>query len=141
MREGDTWRPLPPGPGGYLPDAMGPAGLVHMNLRDWATFVAEHLAGERDEDGFLSAASYQRMHAHPGTGYAAGWGVSNLVWSWGESSVLTHNGSDNTWMSVVYALPAVDITILTAANCADSAGQQGTERAKELMLGALGLRD
>jgi len=141
LRENDAWSPLPPGPAGYLPDAMAPAGLAHMNLFDWAKVVGEHLAGERGEDGLVSAASYRRLHADPGTTYAAGWGLSRLQWSWGESSVLTHNGSDNTWLSLVLALPEWDIAILTAANCAEAAGQQATDQAKELLLRTLGLRD
>jgi CubicO group peptidase (beta-lactamase class C family) len=120
---------------------MAPAGLVHMNLGDWAEFVGEHLAGERGDDGFLAAKTYRRMHADPGGGYAAGWGLTHLRWSWGEGAVLTHTGSDNTWMSVVFAVPQWDITIVTAANCAGSQGQAATERAKELMMGVLGLRD
>lgn len=53
--ENDQLEPLPPGPGGFLPDAMGPAGLVHCTLRDWAKFVAEHMAGERDDEGLVQA--------------------------------------------------------------------------------------
>ena len=140
-REGDAWNALPPGPGGVLPDAMGPAGLVSMTLGDWAKFVGEHMRGARDEDGLVPAKLFQRMHVDDGTNYAAGWAVTNMSWSWGEGRVLTHNGSDGTWMSVVHALPDWDLIVLTAANCAGPQGEQATEQAIERMFQELGLRD
>lgn len=142
VEEEGAWTPLDPGPDGFLPDAMGPAGLVHANLFDWARFVSEHMAGARDEDGLLVAASYQRLQTGPnGSPYACGWGLDRLEWSWGEGDVLTHNGSDNTWHSVVYALPQWDIVLLTGANCGGTAGQLATEQARELLMRAAGLRD
>lgn len=136
------WEPLPPGPGGALADALGPAGLVHMALPDWAAFVADHLAGERGEDGFLTAETYQRLHRAPDrSGYAAGWGLGNHTWSWGEGRVLTHNGSDSTWLSVVFAMPEWDLVVVTATNAADTPGQLATDRAKTLLLELLGFED
>ena len=55
VKDGDGWSPLPPGPAGRLHDALGPAGLLHASLEDWAKFVSQHLAGTRGEDGLVSA--------------------------------------------------------------------------------------
>ena len=139
---GDTWTPLPPGPGGALPDAMSPAGLLHCNLRDWAGFVADHLAGERGVDGFVTAASYKRLHRDVnGSGYAGGWGLARHSWSWGNGDVLTHNGSDGTWLSLVFAMPEWDITLLVATNCAGPAAQPACDRARDLLLTTTGFKD
>ena len=139
---GEALFPLRPGPGGRLPECMSPAGLAHCNLLDWSRFAAEHLAGARGEDGFLTAESYQRLQRdHGGSGYAAGWALGNLVWSWGEAKTLEHNGSDGTWLSYVMAIPDVDLTILVAVNCASSGAEAVIEDAKNLLLKTAGFKD
>ena len=139
---GDGWEPLPPGPGGVLPDAMGPAGLMHANLADWGKFVGAHLAGARGEDGFLEAETFRRLHQDPeSSGYAAGWAITSHSWSWGEGKVLTHNGSDNTWFSVVFAMPEWDLTILVAANSAGAGAETAVEKARLHLLAATGFDD
>jgi CubicO group peptidase (beta-lactamase class C family) len=138
----EAWKPLPPGPAGFLPDAMAPAGLLHSNLRDWGRFCSDHVAGSRGEDGILPARTYAILQTDPGSsGYAAGWGVTKHTWSWGEGRVLTHNGSDNTWMSLVFAMPEWDLIVLTAANCGGTAGERSTTGAKDLLLTELGFKD
>ncbi len=137
--EGDRFEPLPPGPRGALPDAMGPAGLVHCNLRDWSTFVAEHMAGERGDDGLLKAETYKRLHRdHGGSKYAAGWGLGRQTWSWGEGKTITHNGSDTTWYSFVLAIPEVDLTVLVATNSAGIGATALIPRVQELLLSTAG---
>jgi CubicO group peptidase (beta-lactamase class C family) len=134
--------PLKPGPGGALPDCMSPAGLAHSNLLDWSRFVGEHLAGERGEDGFLTAENYQRMHKDPGgSGYAAGWGLGKFAWSWGSGTTIEHNGSDNTWYSFVMGIPEVDLTILVAVNCAGDGAGKVTPLARDLLLTAAGFKE
>ncbi|MFT7679744.1 MAG: CubicO group peptidase (beta-lactamase class C family) [Planctomycetota bacterium] len=137
--EDGSYQALPPGPGGALPEAMGPAGLAHCNLKDWGIFVAEHLAGERGDDGLLTAANYQRLHTdHGGSKYAAGWGLGHHIWSWGEAKTITHNGSDNTWLSLVFAIPEWDLTIMVATNCASPTANTTIEAAKKLLLKTVG---
>jgi CubicO group peptidase (beta-lactamase class C family) len=133
---------LPPGPEGNLHVAMGPAGLVHCNLKDWSLFVSEHLAGERGDDGLISAASYQRLHQdHGGSGYAAGWSLDNYVWGWGQAPRFQHNGSDNTWHSFVSAVPEVDLTLLVGINCAGPRADAVTSKAQDLLLRSAGFKD
>ncbi len=38
--------PKEPGPSADNPDAIGPAGRVHMTIGDWAKYIAAHLDGE-----------------------------------------------------------------------------------------------
>ncbi len=141
-REDDAWKPLPPGPAGVLHDAMGPAGLLHCNLADWGVFVADHLAGERGDDGFVSTESYERLQRDTdSSGYACGWGLAKHSWSWGNGDVLTHNGSDGTWYSIVFAIPEWDLTVLVASNCGGTAAQEACTRARDLMLTTVGFKD
>ena len=81
------------------------------------------------------------MQKDPGSKYAAGWGLSKHSWSWGEGSVLTHNGSDGTWHSLVFAMPEWDLVVLSATNAGESAGDAATREAKDLMLRASGFLD
>lgn len=137
--ENDTYTALPLGPGGALPEAMGPAGLIHCNLKDWGTFVAEHLAGERGDDGLLKAETYQRLHTdHRGSKYAAGWLLGHHHWGWGDAKTITHNGSDNTWLSLVFAMPEWDLTIMVASNCFSPEAGTIMEEVKQLLLKTTG---
>ena len=59
------------------------------------------------------------------SGYACGWSVQTRGWASGPT--YSHNGSDNTWYSVVTAAPELDLVLLVASNCglekADTASQ------------------
>ena len=133
---------LPAGPDGIVPNALGPAGLVHSNLRDWGRFVDEHLAGDQGYDGFLMAESYQRLHQdHGGSGYAAGWGVGPQELGSGTARGLTHTGSDGSWFSFVLAYPEEDLTILIAANSAGPKVGGLIRPTQKLLLTAAGFED
>lgn len=75
--------------------AMGPAGTVHMGLDD----VLRYLAAHRDRPaGFLSAASWDRLHTAPfGGNYALGWVL--------REDGLWHNGSNTMWYAEVVVQP------------------------------------
>jgi len=110
------WQALDLGPGGQLPECMSPAGLVHMNLRDWATFVTQHIEGHNGSDkGLISSKSFRRLHTDTGhSGYVGGWGVGEMTWAKGEA--WTHDGSDGTWYSLVWAAPKLDLVLLAVSN-------------------------
>lgn len=137
--DGDSWKPLPPGPGGILPESMGPAGLVHASLEDWARFVSDHLAGERGADGLLRSATYRRLHRDPEkSGYACGWAIQQYDWGWDSGRALAHDGSDGTWYTAVLALPEWDVIVLAAANGAGTAGTAAVTRARDHLLEEIG---
>jgi CubicO group peptidase (beta-lactamase class C family) len=141
-QEDGALKAMPPGPGGVLPDAMSPAGLLHCNLADWGLFVADHLAGERGDDGLVSADNYKRLHRDTeSNGYACGWALSKYSWSWGNGDVLTHNGSDGTWYSLAFAMAEWDVTVLVAANSAGASAQPAGDQARDLLLTTIGFKD
>jgi len=130
------WEALPSGPKGFLPTCMEPAGLLHASLGDWARFVQEHLDGDRGLDGLVSAETFQHLHRPwPGSTYACGWGVVERPWAKGKA--FTHNGSDGTWHSVVWAAPTVDVVIVAATNGGN--GAAALDQACVVLLKELGL--
>ena len=139
--KGKRWEPLPPGPGGALHRALGPAGLLHSNLEDWGRFLAEHVRGEKGESEFLSVASYERMHADLGSGYGAGWLLGRHRWGDGEAPSLAHNGSDGTWHSLCLVVPEAELIVMSAANASNTEGDSATRLAQNLMLRCAGFMD
>ena len=45
------------------PPVLGPAGTVHLTLRDWAKFAALHLQGARGKGKLLKPATFKTLHA------------------------------------------------------------------------------
>ncbi|HKE00868.1 MAG TPA: serine hydrolase domain-containing protein [Planctomycetota bacterium] len=109
VRQGNAWVPVDPGPDADNPPAIGPAGTVHVALRDWARFVSLHL---RDR-------SLAKLHEVPGggeEGYALGWGVTRRPW--GDGAVIRHAGSNTMWYCEVWAAPKKGFATLVATNAA-----------------------
>jgi CubicO group peptidase (beta-lactamase class C family) len=112
-----------PGPGSDNPAAIGPAGIVHASIPDWAKFVALHLVGEGKSPRLLRRPTFTLLHAPAVEGkdrYAMGWGVQDR--DWGGGRVLTHTGSNTMWYCVTWIAPKEDFAVLVACN-------QGGERA------------
>lgn len=81
-------QPYPPGSRRTdNPAVLGPAGRLHMRLADLLSFLEHH----RDRTGFLTRASWDRLHTPPfGGGYALGWIYQGEGRRW-------HNGSNTLW--------------------------------------------
>jgi len=122
---------------------FGPAGTVHVSLRDWARYAAFHLAGERGELSMVSTApkpslsveSFRKLHtpfggaiAPSGPRYAMGWGVIKDPKT-GET-YLQHFGSNGFWMAGISLYPARNMAILVATN---QGGDQVQKACIELM--------
>ena len=86
-----------PGPRADNPAVMGPAGTVHVSMRDLAGFLTLHATGEAGGAAdYLSAQSFAILHTPPfGGDYAMGWGV--------DGAELTHAGSNTMWFVLVSA--------------------------------------
>lgn len=115
--------PVEPGPGADNPVAIGPAGIVHCTVGDWAKFVALHLDGARGRARLLTARTFAILHTPPqGQDYAMGWGVTDRSWAGGTT--LTHAGSNTMWYCVTWIAPKKDFAVLVMCN------QGGDEAAK-----------
>lgn len=86
--EGDA--PVPPNADN--PAALGPAGRVHMSMRDIARYLLAHAQSDSE---FLSSESWETLHSTPfGGNYAMGWVVTDEHSRW-------HNGSNTMWYAEV----------------------------------------
>lgn len=136
-----------PGPIADNPCAIAPAGTAHMTAIDWSKFIAMHLAGARGQDFtgngckvMLSADDFTVLHTpyakrdgkqppkgEAGADYACGWGVAERPWAGGR--VLTHNGSNTMWFSVVWIAPEKNFAVLAACNQGGDKGAKATDDA------------
>jgi len=125
---GHEWRdgryvPLDPAkPGSDNPAVIGPAGTVHMSLRDWMLFAQDQLDGERGHGKLLKAESYRRLHSAVSKNYAYGWGV--LRAADGSISLLTHAGSNGYWVADVRIAPKRNLIVLTTLNAGGDAAEK-----------------
>lgn len=154
----DDGKPVPPGPRSDNPQAIAPAGTLHMKLRDWSKFAALHIRGARGEllpSDPLQAEGFTFLHTPfatddkaPSTppitdGYAAGWRVTSRPWArqspidGSSPRVLTHAGSNTMWFCVVWIAPDRDFAILAATNQGGDAGTKATDAAAALLVGAM----
>lgn len=129
-------KPMQPGPAADNPPAIGPAGTVHLPLRDWARFLAVHVRGDPSNPNhsaqLLDGLSFAKLHT-PAVGegerYAMGWGVSLQGWAKGAAPgsvgrVFSHSGSNTMWYSLARLAPEIDFAVLVACNRGgDAAGK------------------
>jgi D-alanyl-D-alanine carboxypeptidase len=106
-----------------FPSAMGPAGLIHMDLGDWAQFARVFFEGSSDDT--LSADSIARLTtpvsvlkelrtAFHSSLYALGWSV--LRPDWGNGDVLAHSGSNDYFFASILVAPRRNLAFLVATN-------------------------
>ena len=98
------------------PEALGPAGRVHLSVEDWAKFIALWFTGEAP--AVLVRSSLDKLTAPEADDYAAGWFVLQRAWAGGTA--LFHDGSNTVWSTVLWIAPDRGIAYLAAANAADS---------------------
>jgi CubicO group peptidase (beta-lactamase class C family) len=163
---GGFWIPRAPGPSADNPRALGPAGLVHMSLADWARFARLHALGGSDafinvaDDApamraFLKPETIRFLHEPApgsrakdqpdGEGYALGWGVTRRAWAKGGGPsdvglVLTHNGSNTLWLSSVWIAPERGLVVLGAANASPNDAHPAIDAAITLLIKAIDAR-
>ncbi|HEV8443686.1 MAG TPA: serine hydrolase domain-containing protein [Steroidobacteraceae bacterium] len=125
---GHEWRdgkyvPLDPAkPESDNPPVLGPAGTVHMSLRDWMLFAQDQLDGERGHGKLLKPESYRLLHSAVAKNYAYGWGV--LHDKDGALTLLTHTGSNGYWVADVRIMPKHNVIVLTTINAGGDAAEK-----------------
>jgi len=128
-------RPVPPGAAADNPAAMGPAGTVHMSMRDWARFIALHAGGDGGSPALLDAQWLARLHDQGDGDYACGWVVTERGWAPGE--VITHSGSNTLWYATVWAAPQRRVAMFAVCNQGGDAAARACDRAVAAMLARL----
>jgi CubicO group peptidase (beta-lactamase class C family) len=142
---GNAVQPVEPGPRADNPAVGGPAGRVHVAIRDWAKFIALHLRGDplnpQHAVAMLSEQSFERLH-RPGKGetYAGGWGTGMRPWAKGNREgdtgfTLWHSGSNTMWFCAVILAPEIDLAVLVATNAVHSRVPDACKRLHEELAG------
>lgn len=104
-----------PGPGSDNPVAIGPAGIVHCSIGDWAKFVAANLGSAKTK--LVKPETLEKLHT-PAPGdpkYAMGWVVADDQ-PWAGGPALTHAGSNTMWYAVAWLAPGKDFAVVVACN-------------------------
>lgn len=113
--------PVEPGstaPPSDNPVAIGPAGIVHCSIGDWAKFIAASLPSAKTR--LVKPETLEKLHT-PAPGepkYAMGWIIAdNQPWAGGPA--LTHAGSNTMWYAVAWLAPRKDFAVVIACNQAN----------------------
>jgi CubicO group peptidase (beta-lactamase class C family) len=111
-----------------LPAALGPAGLAHMSVKDFATWAGWNAGEGKRGPALVKPETLKRIHSQevtmdiknpkPGTpksgGYALGWGL--VKYDWTEKPVLTHSGSNGMNFASVLVDVDHDLAIAITIN-------------------------
>lgn len=94
---------------------VGPAGTIHISLKDLALYANEHLKGMQGLGSILKRNSFQRLH-HPNlNNYASGWVIGSPK-DVDVGRVHWHNGSNTMWYSLIAILPDSNAVICITSN-------------------------
>jgi len=107
---------------------MGPAGMIHMTLRDLCTYANDHLQGELGSGKLLAPESYKMLHTPE-------WGNNAFGWIKRQPSAKTlpvmywTYGSNTMWYALVAFIPETKMVIAVTANDGDleNAGKAALE--------------
>lgn len=120
--------PHPWGPSADLPPVLGPAGLAHMSVGDFAIWAGWNAAEGKRGPAIVKPETLKRLHTQrvsmeipdppPGTpksgGYAMGWGI--VTFEGFAKPLLTHNGSNDMNLATIVVDPQDDIGITVVTN-------------------------
>lgn len=130
---GSFFEAVPPGPDADNPDTMGPAGTMHATLADYGQFMIAHIAGARGTPGLLTAETFADIQSPVSGGSALGWGVSEFE-DWAQGPMLTHDGSNLRWYSVVRLAPALNAGVMIVTNAGPGRAQAAIDSLDDLIL-------
>lgn len=127
------------GPNGDNPPILGPAGIAHMSVLDFARWAGWNAGNGKRGPPLVKPETLQKLHtpviamparpdAPPGTPpggwYALGWG--RLTVDWAPVPLLYHGGSNGRNVAQVWIDPSRDLAIVAVTNI-------GGERAEEAL--------
>jgi CubicO group peptidase (beta-lactamase class C family) len=140
----ENGRPIEPGRDADNPAAIGPAGIVHCSIDDWAKYIALHLQAAEGKPRLIKAESFTKLHTPAKltgsrTDYAMGWGTPKRAWARGDADnstgrVLTHNGSNTLWFCVTWIAPEKDFAVLIACHKAGTEADRACDEAAQALI-------
>ncbi|MEC7231317.1 MAG: serine hydrolase domain-containing protein [Planctomycetota bacterium] len=112
------------------PEALGPAGRVHLTVEDWSRFALQFTeaaaAADTGDTPFLSADSRATLVEVRANRYACGWGVM------GTGEAIRHSGSNTMWYATVHVRPEDGLAYFAVVN---AAGGDASEVVGEMITG------
>jgi len=122
------------------PNAIAPAGTLHMPLGEWAKFISFHLGAKAPAALEGAARELPKLHARAKDApfEALGWMTGTRPWG---GAVLTHAGSNTMWFSVAWLSPEKGFAVLAATNQGGDAAAKACDEACAAMIRALGPKD
>ncbi len=117
------------GPNGDNPPVIGPAGIAHMSVLDFAHWAAWNAGEGKRGPPLVSAATLKKLHtpvitmplkkdAPPGTPqrgqYALGWGVLEVGWA--PHPLIYHGGSNEKNLAHIWLDPQRDFAMVIVTN-------------------------
>lgn len=117
FRINGSWRPVKPGPGADFPLFLGPAGIFHVSLPDWARFIQAHLLGGKS--GLLHPSTFRELHRPELNKYSAGWIVSRELEMVKNTTVWWHIGYNSRNFAAAAVFPDWNQAVLIVTNAFD----------------------
>jgi CubicO group peptidase (beta-lactamase class C family) len=117
------------GPNGDVPPIIGPAGIAHMSILDFARWAGWNAGAGRRGPALVKPATLRRLHTPrvtmpsqkdaapgtpPGRKYALGWG--ELPVEWAPEPLIYHGGSNGMNLAHIWLDPKRDFAIVLATN-------------------------
>jgi CubicO group peptidase (beta-lactamase class C family) len=129
IRQDGALKPMLAGPNGDNPAILGPAGVVHLSILDFAVWAGWNAGEGRRGPPLVRPETLRKLHSKvieiqappgspPGTpakgSYCMGWGVVTLPFA--HEPVLTHDGSNTMNLASIVLQPAQDFGMVLATN-------------------------
>ncbi len=104
--------------------ALGPAGTIHLSMRDWSRFATVFIGG--GPDGFLSDDSLRKLTTPLVNNYALGWGIGER--NWAQGITYSHSGSNTMWFCVLWIAPKTGRAYMVVVNCHDNGAREAVDQ-------------
>lgn len=129
IRADGSLKPMLAGPNGDNPPVLGPAGVVHLSILDFANWAGWNAGEGRRGPAIVRPETLRLLHTKvidtpplpnppPGTpstgGYAMGWGIVTPAWARGP--LITHTGSNQINLAMIWLAPEQDFAMVMATN-------------------------
>jgi CubicO group peptidase (beta-lactamase class C family) len=126
-------KPFLAGPNGDNPPILGPAGIAHMSVLDFARWAGWNAGAGKRGPKLVRPETLKKLHtpvismpvkkdAAPGTPsqgkYALGWGEVQLDWA--PSPLITHTGSNGKNLAQIWVEPQRDFAMVLVTNIGGS---------------------
>lgn len=130
MFRDDRLIPMTPGPLADNPLVLGPAGLVHLTIEDWAKYAAFSLRAAQGKCKLLRPETARRLFADTyKQEYALGWGLGERPELGGQAYM--HAGSNGMWFALIVLAPQRDAAVVVATNAGHEPAQEACREAAQ----------